>query len=232
MENFLNILFEPINDFWVGFIKFIPNLLAMLIIIVGGFIFAWLVKVSLLRIFKVVNFDTWCDKVGLTAIIRKGDIWAKPSDVFGGVLYWLLIIIFLMIGLRALQVKVIDDLTGQFFFYLPRAFSALLILIIGYIITGFLARAVLIAAVNAGYHYAKVLAEAVRLLLIVLILAMALEQLGIAPGVVVAAFSIIFGGIVLALAIAFGVGGIDAAKRIIEKGAEEKEEGGREIEHL
>ena len=68
------------------------------------------------------------------------------------------------------------------------------------------------------------------------ILAMALEQLQIAPGIVVAAFSLLFGGIVLALAIAFGVGGIDAAKRIIEKGGEEKKEEtgekGRDIEHL
>ncbi|HWR73259.1 MAG TPA: hypothetical protein VN604_08815 [Nitrospirota bacterium] len=68
------------------------------------------------------------------------------------------------------------------------------------------------------------LAEAVRLLVIVLILAMALEQLNVAPNIVVAAFSIIFGGIVIALAIAFGVGGIEAARKVIEKGALEKQE--------
>ena len=68
-------------------------------------------------------------------------------------------------------------------------------------------RAVVIAAVNQGIHYARLLAEAVRLLMIVLVLAMALEQLQVAPVIVVAAFSIIFGGIVLALAIAFGIGG-------------------------
>ncbi|MEK6576894.1 MAG: hypothetical protein AABZ05_04785, partial [Nitrospirota bacterium] len=90
----------------------------------------------------------------------------------------------------------------------------------------------LIAAVNSGYHYAKILAEAVRLLLLVLTLAMALEQLQIAPGVVVAAFSIIFGGIVLALSIAFGVGGIDMAKRIIERNSEEKREIKRDVEHI
>jgi len=90
---------------------------------------------------------------------------------------------------------------------------------------------VLIAAVNSGYHYAKLLAEAIRLLLTVLILAMALEQLQVAPGIVVAAFSIIFGGIILALAISFGVGGIDAARRMIEKEEERKEEK-KDIEHM
>ena len=237
MENFMDMLFEPINEFLRGFISFLPGLLAMLFILILGFISAWIVRIVLLRIFKVINFDIWCDRVGLTAIIRKGDVWAKPSEVFGRILFWFLIILFLMIGLSALQLKTIDGLIAQFFLYIPRAFSALLILIVGYIFAGFVSRAVLIAAVNSGYHYAKILAEAVRLLFVVLILAMSLEQLQIAPGIVMAAFSIIFGGIVLALAIAFGVGGIDAAKRIIERGGEErreekKEEVGRDIEHL
>ncbi|MBI5286510.1 MAG: hypothetical protein HY878_02830 [Deltaproteobacteria bacterium] len=232
MENFMDILVQPFKEFWAGFVAFVPRFFAMLLIVIAGLLFAWVVKVAILRLFKGINFDVWCDKVGLTAVIRKGDVWAKPSEVFSKALCWFLAIIFLMIGLNALQVQTIDNLVSQFFLYLPRAFSALLILIIGYVIAGFLSRAVLIAAVNSGYHYAKVLAEAVRLLLIVLILAMALEQLQVAPGIVVAAFSIIFAGIVLALAIAFGIGGIDTARRVIEKGSEERKGGKGDIEHI
>ncbi|HLF86490.1 MAG TPA: hypothetical protein VI584_05355, partial [Nitrospiria bacterium] len=204
MERFIDLLFQPFKEFWKGFEAFVPHLIAMLLILLVGILAARLVYLLLLRVFKTINFDTWCDRAGLTAIIRKGDVWGKPSEVFGHILYWLLLIIFLMIGLNALNLKAIDNLITQFLFYLPRVVSALMILTIGYIIAGFLSRAILIAAVNSGYHYAKILAEAVRLLLIVLTLAMALEQLQIAPGVVVAAFSIIFGGIVLALSIAFG----------------------------
>ena len=244
MEGFIDLLFEPLEDFWRGFVSFVPNLLVMVFIFILGFLFAWVIGISLKRVLAVVNFDIWCDRVGLTALIRKGDVWTKPSEVFVRILYWFLVILFIMIGLTALQLPTIDNLISQFFLYIPRVFSALLILIAGYLFAGFLSRAVLIAAVNSGYHYAKVLAEAVRLLLVVLILAMALEQLQIAPGIVVAAFSLIFGGIVLALAIAFGIGGIDAAKRIIEgegeakkmekKEEEEKgeEEKGRDIAHL
>lgn len=233
MEKFSEILFQPFRDFWEWLAKFAPNLLAMLIIIAAGIIFARLIKVLLIRTFRTINFDAWSDRVGLTAIIRKGDVWAKPSDFFGYLVYMLLVIAFVMIGLDALQIKAINNLLSQFFQYLPRVFSAILILIVGYIIAGFLSRGVLIAAVNRGYQYAKLLAEAVRLLLIILVLAMALEQLQIATGIVIAAFSILFGGVVLALSIAFGVGGIDAAKRVIEKGPEEKkEEKGRDIEHI
>src|SRR3972149_2950599 len=234
MGNFMELLLQPLRDFGMTFFEFVPNLLAMLIIFIAGYFFSRLIKLVFLRVFRIINFDRWCDKAGLTAVIRKGDIWSKPSDVFGGIIYWFLIILFLMIGFSALRLQTIDNLTAQFFLYVPRAFSALVILIAGYIIAGFVIRAVLITAVNSGYHYAKILDEAVRLLLIVLILAMALEQLQIAPGIVIAAFSIVFGGIILALSIAFGVGGIDTAKRMIERRGEEdvQKEKGRDIEHL
>ena len=238
MENFLDLLIQPLENFGRLAADFLPNLLAMLIILAVGFLMAWLAKRIFLRVARGVGFDAWCDRAGLTALIRKGEVWAKPADFFAGLLYWILLIFFVMVGLGALRVEAVNNLISQFFLYLPRAFSALLILVIGYVITGFLSRAVLIAAVNSGYHYARVLAEAVRLLLIVFILAMSLEQIGIAPHIVVAAFSIIFGGIVLAFAVAFGVGGIEAARKIIEKGsgkAPETPEGpetGRTMEHL
>jgi len=135
-----------------------------------------------------------------------------------------------MLALNALQIAAIDHLVAQIFGYLPRAFSALVILLAGTLLAGFASRAVLIAAVNSGYHYAKALADGLRLLLTVLILAMTMEQLQIAPGIVLAAFSITFGGIVVALAIAFGVGGIGAARRMIEKEHAQQEQS--EIEHL
>ena len=233
MENFIHVLLDPLKDFWAGFIVFVPKFIAMFIIFAGGVIIAWALKLLLLRTLLAANFDAWADKAGLTAIIRKGDIWGKPSDLSGKILYWFIVIIFLMIGLNALQIQTIDKLVSQFFLYLPRFFSALMIFIIGYVIAGFVSRAVLIAAVNSGYHYAKIIAEAVRLLLIVLILAMVLEQLNVAPSIVVAAFSIMFGGVVIALAIAFGAGGIDAARKLIEKGYEEqKKKGEDDIEHL
>jgi hypothetical protein len=175
------------------------------------------------------------DEIGrATALMRKGDLWSKPSSVMGSLLFWLLVIVTLMVGLSALKVEAIDQMVAQFFGYMPRAFSAAIILIIGYVLAGFISRAVLIAAANSGFHYAKLLAEAVRSLLAVLILAMVMEQLQIAPSIVLAAFSIVFGGIVAALAIAFGVGGIDAARRVIERESTEKrtEEPKDEIEHI
>ncbi|KAF0201358.1 MAG: hypothetical protein FD173_2149 [Gallionellaceae bacterium] len=233
MENFINLILDPLNALFFKFKVFMPNLLAMLVILTIGILLALIIKRILVKFLAAINFDSWSDRKGFTKLMRKGDLWSKPTAILGAIVFWMLIIITLMSGLNALQITAIDQLVNQFFSYIPRIFSAAMILIIGHLLSGFISRAVLITAANSGFHYAKLLAEAVHTLLIVLILAMIMEQLQIAPVIVLAAFSIIFGGIVIALAIAFGVGGIDAAKRIIEQEAiSKREEVNDEIEPL
>jgi hypothetical protein len=224
MSEFLNLILDPLREVFTKFQIFLPNLLAMLVIMIVGIIFARIIRAVLVKSLTAIHFDSWSDRMGFTTLMRKGDLWTKPSATLGTIVFWSLIIVTVMIGLSALKVSAINNLVEQFFSYMPRIFSAAMILIIGYVIAGFISRAVLIAAVNSGYHYAKILAETIRTLLSVLILAMTMEQLQIAPSIVLAAFSITFGGIVVALSIAFGVGGIDAAKRMIERGAADNRE--------
>ena len=234
MENFFDLILEPLKELFLKFKAFVPNLLAMLVILVVGIVIARVVKILLAKFLGAIKFDSWSDRMGFTKLMRKGDMWAKPSAILGEIVFWMLIIVTLMTGLNALQIPAIGQLVGQFFSYIPRLFSAAMIMVVGYLISGFISRTVLIAAANSGFHYAKLLAKAVNTLLIVLILAMVMEQLQIAPSIVLAAFSIVFGGIVIALAISFGVGGIDAAKRMIENEAMTKREDAAkdEIEHI
>lgn len=233
MEEFVKLILEPINEVYLKFKGFFPNLLAMLTIIIIGVCVAWLVKAVFLKVFKTIKFDSWCDRMGITALMRKGDIWAKPAEVLVKVIFWLFVIVSIMVGFSALNHQPINSLVNQFFLYLPNVFSAVLLLLLGYMASGFLSRAALIAAVNSGLGYAKLLANAVRLLLAVLFFAMALEQLNVAPNIVVSAFTIIFGGIVIALAISFGVAGIETARKIIEgKKAEPGKNDKGDVEHI
>jgi len=234
MEDFLNLILEPLTALFLKFKVFVPNFLAMVVILLIGILLAMLIKRFLVKLLTTINFDSWSDRMGFTKLMRQGDMWSKPSAILGMIVFWLLIIITLMSGLSALQIPAIDQLVNQFFSYIPRLFSAGMILIIGYVLSGFVSRTMLIAATNSGFHYARLLAKAIHTLLLVLILAMVMEQLQIAPSIVLAAFSIIFGGIVFALSIAFGAGGIDAAKRMIDKEAAAEQKGKTEdkIEHI
>jgi small-conductance mechanosensitive channel len=136
----------------------------------------------------------------------------SPANLLSRFFYWVIVLVTLILGVNALEVEATQNLIVHFFNYLPHIFAALLILVIGYLIAIFLGQATLIAAVNAQMESAKLLSRAVRWFIIVLSLTMALYHLGIAEKVIIAAFTITFGGIVLALAIAFGWGGRELAK--------------------
>lgn len=232
MKEFIETIIEPLKDVYAKFSACVPNLLAMLIIILIGMLTARIARAVMLRLLGAVKFDSWSDRMGLTAVLRKGDMWGKPSAAVAAFVFWGLVVGTILAGFSALNIQSVDSLITRFVLYLPRVLTAIVILLAGYIATGFIGRAVLIAAVNRGYHFSRLLAEAVRILLIVFFVAMALEQLQVAPGIVMSAFSIIFGGIVIALAISFGIGGIDAARKIINHEMEKKDERKNDIEHL
>jgi hypothetical protein len=100
----------------------------------------------------------------------------------------------------------------------------------------FLAQGALIAAVNAQLRGAHFIATLIRWGVLIFTAATVLTQLGIAKEMVVAAFSIAFGGVVLALALAFGLGGRDLARELLERRLrsekDQQEEEKDEISHL
>ncbi|MDI7261589.1 MAG: hypothetical protein QME90_16945 [Thermodesulfobacteriota bacterium] len=216
-------------------VTFLPNLLAMITILVIGFITAWIIKTLLFRFLKAIQFDRVSERWGLTHILSKGGIAYSPSSLLSRFFYWVIVLITLILGINALEVAATQNFIAHFFNYLPHLFAAVLILVIGYLIAIFLGQAALIAAVNAQMESARLISRSVRWFIIILSLTMALYHLGIAEKVIVAAFSITFGGIVLALAIAFGWGGRELAKDFLErlsKGKEKRDGGQDRISHI
>lgn len=213
-------------------VTFLPNLLAMITILVIGFITAWVIKTLLLRFLKAIQFDRVSERWGLTHVLSRGGMAYSPASLVSRFFYWVIVLITLILGINALEVAATQNFIAQFFSYLPNLFAAVIILVIGYLIAIFLGQATLIAAVNARMESAKLLGRAVRWFIIILSLTMALYHLGIAEKVIVAAFSITFGGIVLALAIAFGWGGRELAKDFLERLYRKKKEGDEDRNHL
>jgi hypothetical protein len=226
---------DSFNKFLGKVLTFLPNLLAMITILIIGFLIAWIFKILLLRFLKAVHFDRVSERWGLTHILSKGGMTYSPASLLSRFFYWIIVLITLILGINALEVAATQNFIAQFFNYLPHLFAAILILIIGYLIAIFLGQAALIAAVNAQMDSARLLGRAVRWFIIILSLTMALYHLGIADKVIIAAFTITFGAIALALAIAFGWGGRDLAKDFLEKlykRKEKKGEGQGPISHI
>ncbi len=208
---------SPFVLFWEKLKILGAKILDFLLIVVLGFVIAWILKLVVREALKAIKFDSLCYRIGLSSALARANVKRTPSEITGLILYWVVIFLVILISLSTLNVTAVDQMASSFLVYLPRFLIAVLVLIFGYLLAGFVGRAVLIALVNAQVKSAKPISVAVHALILILFLAMGIEQLGIAKGVVVATFSILFGGAVLALAIAFGLGGKDMAKDFLEK---------------
>lgn len=218
MKKFLNdTLWAPLQKLWQDFYGMIDNIVVMLLILLIGWIVGRIVRWLLYRFLRIIHFDRFAYRLGFAEVIARAGLRLEPAAAVSFAVYYLLFFIFLLLGLQALEFPAIDVLIGQLFTYLPKLAAALLILFAGYLLSAFVNRTVLIAAVNANLQFARALATAAQSLVLIFFLAIGLEQAGIGQGIIVASFSILFGGVILALSLAFGLGGRDLARDILER---------------
>lgn len=232
MESFSQEITALLEEFYRSILGFIPDLLALIVIIISGVIISLIFKFLTYRALHVLKFDSWSEHIGIRSMFEKAEIEKTPSKLASSIVYYLLLMLFIMTGLSKLHISGVDAFISSFLIYLPRFFSALAVLVLGYLFAGFLSRAALLAAVNLGVAYAKPISELIRVFFLIFVFAMALEQLAIATRIVVTAFTLLFGAVALGLALAFGLGGRDAAGKIIESMSEEKKKNMDDIEPL
>jgi hypothetical protein len=140
-----------------------------------------------------------------------------PTAVISGVIAAAIIASGLLIGIAAFDSEMTSEMVRGAFAYLPNVVGAVLVLLVGAFAARFLSRTVLIGAVNLNLDYARLLSVGVKWLVNVLAVAMALDHLKIAVRIVELAFGILFGGIVLTLALAVGLGSKDLVTKSLER---------------
>jgi hypothetical protein len=173
--------------------------------------------------------------MGLSALLRRGLGWVRfddritrgrsawtpsssPTDLVARGSFWGCVILGLLVGVSAFDAASATAATSTVFLLpsLKHLVGAILVLLFGTVIARFLARSVLISAVNAQLQYARFLSLGVKWLVLVLTAAMVLDHLEIGGRIVDLAFGIVFGGIVLTLALAVGLGSRDIVSRSLE----------------
>ncbi len=209
-----------------------PRLLAVLTLIVVGLAVAAIARRLVVRICRVLNVDARCVRWGLTSGLTRSGIQQPPSVLVGQVTFWTIIFVILLMAIEALEMPATSGLVAVVVRFLPNLVIAALVWMAGWLLANFIAQAVLIAAVNAQVALAPLIAGAVRWLVLIFAGAAALTQLGIAREMVLMTFGIAFAGTVLALALAFGLGGKDMAREILESRLRKQEQDDERITHV
>lgn len=195
---------------------FLPRLIVMLTIILVGWVIALLLKRILRSVLNWLKLDRFSEKSGASQVLQKAAL-PSLSELLCRSLFWISWIGFMVVGVSALGVTSLESQISRFLLFLPQVFVAMLILLFGTLAANFFSRAVLLGAVNAGYPSPRILSGTIRLIIVALAVSMALEQVGLGTQTVLMAFSIMFGALMLGLALAFGLGGRDLAKGVLEK---------------
>ena len=205
------LVIAPLQTAMTQFMAFVPAILgALLILLVGGLI-AKLLEQLIVRALKLITLDRIAEQVQLAAILSKGGIRRKLSELIGAIVYWIVMLAFVMTALNALKLTVAAELFQHVVSFLPNVIASVFILIVGIFAAAFLSATVRTAASNSGILQAHLLGQAVQAVVVIFAVVAALQQLQIQ--FVGEVFLILLSGISLGCALAFGLGCRDLAGR-------------------
>ncbi len=215
-DNFIREMTRAANEIVSGVARFLPRFLEMLVIVLVGWVIAFLLRALLRSVLKLTRFDKLSEHTGATQLLRGA---ALPSltELVSRFVFWLAWLGFILLGISVLGVVGFEEHVASFFAFLPRLTVSLFILFFGLLAASFFSRAVLLGAVNADLPSPRIISWAVRTMIVLFVVSMAFEELGISSRTVIAAFAMTFGALMLGLALAFGLGGKDLARRYLEK---------------
>ncbi len=219
--------------------RLLPSVLAMLLFFALAVVLAVATRAVVRRVCDRIALDRRLREWGVVA--RARDAGASPASLVARVSFWTVLVVGVFLGISVVDAPAASALSMRFFGYAPHLLAAIAIVAVAVGVARVVERNVLIGAVNMGLQSARLLALGARWLMVILGTAIALEQAGVGAGVVTVAFGILFGGIVLALALAVGLGAKDVVARSLlrrfpdpgapERPAEPDEARGR-IHHL
>jgi hypothetical protein len=213
----IDVLLEPVRAFLIQVGALLPRLLIAILVFVAGWLLAKLVRFAVSKALRLVNFNVLTERAGMDAFLRNGGIRADTTDLLALLCYWLVILAALIIGFNSLGLVYVTDLLAKVVLFVPKLMVALVILAFGAYFARVIGNAVSAYGRNIHLQDADLLGRIARYAIVTFVVLIALDQVNVGGDIVRQTFLIILAGVVLALALAFGLGGKDWAAELLER---------------
>jgi hypothetical protein len=187
------------------------------VVVAVGVVLGRLVRGFVTDLLSRIGFDGILAKIGLGRLEPTREGAPTPSGVVGVAAMVVVVLLFTAEGLELMRLGLLSELFGQFLVWLPQLVVAVLILGVGFFLGGWVRDLVAGGTFAAGGKTGVILGEAGRAAVLVFAFTMALRQVGIGADVVLQAFTLLFGGVCLAAALAFGLGGREKAAELLAR---------------
>ena len=192
-------------------VGYIPQLIAAIVILIVGYLVAKLLQVVVRRVLQSIGFDQWMEQGGIKQFFDRAQTEHTPATIIGLLVFWFIFIIAITMATDALGIPQVSAVLREVVAYIPNVIAAILIVILAALLANF------VAGIIRGATGVEMLATAARVAIIVYAVFVALTQLGIAVELTAPTFLIVLAGVVVAAAIAFGWGGREIARDILER---------------
>jgi len=213
----LDIAIEPLRAFLIQAAAFLPRLGVAFVVVLAGWLLAKALRFGTVKALRAINFQVLTARAGIDAFLQQGGTERDTTDLFGCLIYGTVLLGALIVASNSLGLAQVTELLGRVLLFLPRLLVALLVLVFGMYFARFVGQSVLTWCRSMDIGDAEVLSRIARYAIVTFVLLIAIDHLDIGGGLVQQTFLILLTGIVLALALAFGIGGRDRAAALLER---------------
>ena len=217
LQNLSLVFSDSLLGLWYGFINFVPSLLLAIILFIIGWVVGSIVGKAIAQVISALKIDKLFESAGIQEVTARMGMNLSVGKFFGVIVKWFIIIVFLMASLQIVGLTQVNDfLRTAVLFYLPKVIIAAIVLIIATVIADAMKKLVLVSAKAANITSAKMLASITHYAIWGFAFIIALSELGIASAFMQILFTGLIAALALALGLAFGLGGKEAAARAID----------------
>ncbi len=213
----VSMVLEPVRAFLIQLGEFLPKLIIAVIILLIGWLLAKAIKMAVVKGLRSINFNVVTERAGIDNFLQQGGAKTDTIDILGILVYWLVILAALMIAFNSLGLALVTELIGRIAMFVPKVMVAVLVLVFGAYFSRFIDNAITTYGKNVGLEDAELLGRLARYAIMVFVVLIALEQVQVATELVRLSFLILLAGVVLALALAFGIGSQGRAAELLER---------------
>lgn len=207
MEQQFDIVMTSLRSFMSDLGLFLPKLIGAVAILIVGWLVSKALQFVVVRGLKGMRFHALTESAGLDDFLKKGGVRKSTVDVLGVMVYWLAILMTLLTTFNVLGLTALSTLFHRVAEFVPNVIVAMLTLTIGLYLARFVADAVTAYTRNVGMIDADLVGRLTRYAITAFVVILAIGQFSIPDRIFEPALLIMFGGVVLALALAFGLGG-------------------------
>ncbi len=213
----IEVLLDPARAFLYQVGALLPRLALAAAILFIGYLLAKAARFAIEKALRAINLHIVTQRAGVDGFLQRGGVQTDTIGLFGWLAYWVVILAALIVAFNGLGLSYVTDLLSRVMLFVPRVIVALLIVAFGAYFARFVGNAVHTYCAGIGIRDGAVLGNLARYAILVFVLMIAVDQLEVGGQLVRLTFLILLAGVVLALALAFGLGGRDWAAAWLER---------------